>query len=1124
MTMRCKKTSISNSLDNISKRFLYSYFIIFLTSLFLGCNPSPSSDFLFTPVPEGHSNIKFRNVIPENRLTNSFFYEYVYNGGGVAVGDLNNDGLVDIYFTSNLHNNALYLNQGNLKFKDITEASRMSGKRGWSTGVNMVDINNDGFLDIYICKSGPYDRKSYLQNELYVNLGPDNDGIPQFKEAASEYGLDAAIYSIQSAFLDFDLDGDLDMYLMNHHPQTIAIGNPSKTSPLGDKFYINEDGRFVDKTTEVGIISSAMAYGLGIGVSDLNHDGWPDLYISNDYDEPDYMYINNRGKGFEEVVKQSTKHISNFAMGNDIADLDNDGYFDILTLDMVSEDNYGQKTSMASMNPRKFEDMVNAGKHHQYMYNTLQKHTSYIDSDGTPYFSEIGQFAGISNTDWSWAPLIADFDNDGLKDIFISNGIKRDFRNKDFYNYLQEYKRSNADALTNSEKITGLIDKSPKRPSVNYFFKNTGTFKFEDQSRKWLENPKPSFSNGAAYADLDNDGDLDLIVNNVDEPASILQNNSNLKDSNYLRIKLEGPRNNINGLGVIVEVHTFNDIQIFENYAIRGYQSSVQPGIHVGLRDLVHVDSIQVTWPGAKTQVIYPSEINREISIKYSDAEERFPASKRNASVLFASSIIIDGLEHKENEYDDYQKQVLLPHKMSQFGPAIAIGDVNGDGLDDLYLGQSTGKVSHIYLQNSDGTFKESQSFDADKDHEDVDASFFDMDNDGDLDLYVASGGNEHEANHELYRDRLYENISGRLIKQSNRLPNIAPISSSRIRVSDYDKDGYDDIFVGGRHVPHEYPAPASSVLLHNDNGIFEDVSQLAAPDLENIGLVTDATWLDYDGDNDVDLCIVGEWMQPVFLNNENGIFSRMPQDSMGLLAGWYFAISSMDLDGDGDQDIMLGNLGQNYKYKANEEEPFEVYYSDFDDNGSNDLVLGYHNFGELYPVRGRECSSQQVPGIKKTTPTYHDFGSARLVDIYGQEKLNSGLHLSSYNFNSGILRNDGAGRFEFVPFPDEAQISSINSFLAHDLNSDGLEDIILAGNLYASEVETPRADASYGLVLLNNGDGNFDAMNSYESGLFLNGDIKTLSLIGNSNQLSLIAGSNNGPVFITKIISRNLK
>jgi len=1099
-------------------RYFLFHFCI-LVSLF-SCNSSSPSEFLFSEVSENHSNIDFRNVIPENNLTNSFFYEYVYNGGGVAIGDVNNDGLADIYFTSNLHDNALYLNQGDFEFKDITEASSMQGKKGWSTGVNMVDINNDGLLDIYICKSGPYERKSYLQNELYVNLGPDASGVPQFKESATEYGLDAAIYSIQSAFLDFDLDGDLDMYLMNHNPQTIAIGNPYDVSPLGDKFYVNENGRYVDKTEEVGIISNAVAYGLGIGVSDINKDGWPDLYVSNDYDEPDYMYINTGTGLFKEVVKQSTKHISNFAMGNDIADFDNDGYLDIISLDMVSEDNYGMKTSMASMNPQKFENNVLAGKHYQYMYNTLQKHTSYIDEAGVPYFSEMGQMAGISNTDWSWAPLIADFDNDGLKDIFITNGIKRDFRNKDFYNYLQEYKKANGDALTNPDKINSLVDKSPLRPSVNYLYKNTGGLKFENRSKQWINNPEATFSNGAAYGDLDNDGDLDLVVNNVDRPASILNNNADLRSNNFLRINLVGNDKNKFALGTKIEVYTAEGIQIFENYAIRGYQSSVQPGVHVGLGNQSQVDSIRIIWPGNLEQVINNPTINSTTTINRDDSKLHPYRPKRKGSSLFTAIDIPESLVHLENDYNDYRHQVLLPHKLSQFGPAIAVGDVNGDGLEDLYLGQSTGSVSKLYMQMVNGSFSESQSFDQDIAYEDVDASFFDMDNDGDLDLYVASGGNEFEVNDPLYQDRLYENVNGRLVNQSARLPKVDPISSSRIRVFDYDGDGYQDIFLGGRHVPHDYPAPASSYLFHNDKGTFSDVSASAAPDLENIGLVTDANWVDIDNDGDQDLCIVGEWMQPTFLINTDGRFERMNLDSLNHLSGWYYAVSSADIDMDGDQDILLGNLGENYKYKANAEEPFEVYYGDFDDNGSDDLVLGYHNFGALYPVRGRECSSQQMPDIKKIAPTYHDFGSASLFDIYGVEKLNQALHLSAYNFKSGILRNDGSGQFEFVPFPDLAQLSSVNAFMNKDLDGDGQDEIIIAGNLYTSEIETPRADAGYGLVLKNNSEGTtFSVMNADNSGLFLPGDVKSLNFIKMNNAEGLVAGNNDGPVSIYRIM-----
>lgn len=1075
-------------------------------------NEYQDSTHLFREVKSKHSNIHFRNVIPENKLTNFFFYEYVYNGGGVATGDLNGDGLADIYFTSNLHENALYINQGDLTFKETAKESGVTGNRGWTTGVNMIDINNDNLLDLYICKSGPYDKEEYIQNELYINQGPDKNGIPVFKESAKEFGLSDASYSIQSAFLDFDLDGDLDMYLMNHNPQTFAIGNTEKFSPLGDKFYVNENGRFVDKTKAVGIYSNAVSYGLGLGVGDLNNDGWPDLYVSNDYDEPDYFYLNKKDGTFQEVVKKSTNHISNFAMGNDIADFDNDGFADILTLDMVSEDNYGMKTSMASMNPQKFEDNVANGKHFQYMYNTLQRHTTFVDAKGVPHFSEIGQLAGISNTDWSWAPLMADFDNDGLKDIFITNGIKRDFRNKDHFKYVQDFKNKNSDALTNPEKINSLVNNTPQRPQKNYFYRNTGSFRFENTSDAWVNNPKKTFSNGAAYADFDNDGDLDLVINNVDEEALILENTSENSTNHYLRLQLNGPGKNVHGIGAKVEVYTAIGMQMVENYSVRGYQSSVQPGIHIGLGDQSKIDSLRVIWPGGQMQVLANPPVNTILEIEYQKGKLIPYKGNQEKNLRFSLKEIEPSFYHKENNYDDYKKQVLLPHKLSQFGPAIAVGDINGDGMDDLYFGQSTGEISHLYIQLKDGSFKHSQAFEKEAIYEDVDAAFFDIDKDGDLDLYVASGGNEFEPGSSQYKDRLYENVRGKFILRPDLLPKHLNISSSSIQIQDYDKDGYPDVFIGGRHVPHHYPSPASSYLLHNNKGIFEDITSSIIPDLEKIGLVTDAVWSDFDNDDDMDLCIVGEWMAPTFFKNNNGKFQKI-ESSLGQLTGWYFTVSSADIDGDGDQDFLLGNLGENYKYKASEAEPFEVYYHDFDDNGQKDLVLGYYNFGDLFPVRGRECSSQQMPEIKKISPTYHDFGSSTVTDIYGKEKLGEALHLSAYNFSSGVLKNNGNDDFDFIPFPDLTQLSSINTILSKDLNGDEQAELILAGNLFTSEIETPRNDAGYGLVLSHKGDFKFEPVQAAQSGLFLPSDVKKLRFIKIGGDVMLVACSNNGPL-----------
>lgn len=1106
------------------KKTLYdtiSYPFFALLLIFVSCNnfSNQEESYLFKTIDKSHSKVRFQNIIPEDKLTNSFFYEYVYNGGGVSVGDLNQDGLPDIYFTSNLHDNALYINQGNLKFKDLTEEAGVAGIRGWTTGVNMIDINNDNFLDLYICKSGPYEKKEFLQNELYINLGPDENGIPKFKESSIEYGLTGITYSIQSAFLDFDQDGDLDMYLMNHNPQTFALGNSEEISPLGDKFYVNENGRFVDKTVDVGIYSNAVSYGLGVGVGDLNNDGWPDLYISNDYDEPDYLYINNKNGSFHEVAKKSTSHISNFAMGNDIADFDNDGYLDMLTLDMVSEDNYGMKTSMASMNPQKFEENVANGKHYQYMYNTLQRHTSYIDSEGIPYFSEIGQIAGISNTDWSWGPLVADFDNDGFKDIFITNGIKRDFRNKDYFKHVQEFRRNNPDALTNEDKINSLVSNTPQRPYINYFYRNTGGLKFENTSQSWIKNPKATFSNGAAYGDLDNDGDLDLVINNVGEPSQILENTSNTQSNHFLQLELTGSIKNTKGIGAKVKVYTEQGFQLFENYSVRGYQSSGPPMIHIGLGDKTKIDSLEVIWTNDQMTTIYAPPIDTKLEVAFKDEENFKPGSKKIEPSYFSHPLEISQLVHKENSFDDYQKQVLLPHKMSQFGPAIAIGDINGDERDDLYLGQSAGETSSIYLQQPNGTFRVSQALDEDGPYEDIDAAFLDIDNDGDLDLYVASGGNEFEAGHQMYEDRLYENVNGRFLKRADLLPDVAPISSSKIAIGDYDADGLMDIFVGGRHIPHEYPSPATSYIFHNENGSFEEVGDLIAQDLQNIGLVTDATWLDFDNDGDEDLSIVGEWMTPTLLENRGTEFRKVNIDTSNQLTGWYSAISSHDIDSDGDLDIILGNLGENYKYKATTEEPFEVYYDDFDNNGQKDIVLSYYNFGELFPVRGRECSSQQIPEIKEVAPTYHDFGISTVAEIYGERELGNALHLSAHNFKSGILRNNGNANFEFIPFPELAQLSSINGILFKDLDGDKLSEIIIAGNLYASEIETPRNDAGYGLVLKNEGSCEFTALSASESGLFIPGDVKVLQTIKNKNQESILAGINNRPVVIQNII-----
>ena len=1065
------------------------------------------SNILLKKITPETSHITFANTITEGPSINAFFYEYSYNGGGVAVGDVNNDGLDDLYFTGNMVDNQLYVNQGNFQFKNITKQANAQGDKGWSTGTTMVDINNDGWLDIYICQSGPLPPQQ-RKNLLLVNQGTNKQGIPIFKEEAEKYGLASQDFSMQAAFFDYDKDGDLDMYLMNHNGHTLSKEQLAKGSSyyaeIGDKLFKREGKKYVDVTKEAGIYSNAISYGLGLGIADVNNDNWPDIYVSNDYEEYDYLYINQQNGHFKEVVKQATNHISNFSMGNDLADIDNDGFIDAVALDMVAEDNYGIKTSMPGMSVEKFNQSVAAGRHHQYMYNTLQRNSTYIDSLGIPHFSEIGHLAGISNSDWSWAPLLVDFDNDGWKDLFITNGIKRDFRNKDFIHQLKDYLKANPDALLNEQKLMALIRKTPSRPKTNYIFKNQGNLQFIKSNQTWLGQEAPGYSNGAAYADLDNDGDIDLVVNNVDAAASVYENRANeLTPNNYLVVNFAGPAQNKLGVGCRITLFTSQGKQVYINQPTRGYLSSVPPNLHIGL-GRAKVDSLRVDWPTGQTEMRTHVKSNQQLTLSYTNAS---PAIPNPATQALGQTSILHGLTHIENPYDDYQQQVLLPHKMSQMGPALAVADVNKDGLDDIFIGNATGYASGIYVQTSQGKFKVWQMFDDEKEFEDLDAVFFDYDKDGDLDLYVVTGGNEFAPGSPLYQDRLYVNNQGHFLFKPNLLPNVSS-SGSVVRKADFNNDGWDDLFIGGRHLPHRYPEPTDSYLLiHTASGFIQ------APDsvinLKNVGRVTDAVWSDVDNDNDLDLLLVGEWMAPLLFTNKNGIFIKSEAFSQKL-SGWYYAIKAIDIDNDGDQDYLVGNLGANYKYQASINEPFEVYYNDFDANGSKDIVLSYYNFGKLFPLRGKDCSTQQVPALRQQLPTYDMFGSATLQQVYDEKALAKALHLQAFNFKSGILLNNGASGFSFKAFPPLAQVSSINDFSLQDVNNDGITDIVLAGNMFQSEIETPRNDAGYGLVLLRSKSGKLSPLDAGKSGLFVPWDVKTIQELVLAGKKQVIFGINN--------------
>ena len=1074
------------------------------------------SDALFSLLDSQKTGISFNNVLTETHEMNVIEYQDFYSGGGVSIGDMDNDGLPDVFFTGNQVPARLYKNKGGMVFEDITSQAGLDHMgRGWYTGTSMVDINSDGFLDIYISKSGleaPDDRA----NLLFIN-----DGKGSFSEQAKAYGLDHKGFAVNATFFDYDQDGDLDMYLVNQGPVKLTSGDAEtlRATPheaAGDVLYEQIDGKFVDVLTQAGLYSSVIGFAHGVSVGDVNEDGWDDIFVSNDFFEYDYLYINNKDKTFTETIKNAMNHISYYSMGNDMADYNNDGLPDIVVLDMIAEDNRRLYANLGGMNAMKFQNHLRKSLHYQYMSNVLHL------NNGNGTFSDVGTLAGISKTDWSWAPIFADFDNDGWKDLYITNGIRKDIRNIDWGNVYKSYAQMSGGKNSFSEQQWDmLLNSMPYEPVTNYMFRNNGDLTFMQVMGDWGMDQK-SWSNGVAYGDLDGDGDLDLVVNNIDQEAFVYQNNQ--KDAHYIRFSFKGPEKNPMGLGTKVRIYHGEMMQYQQHYIARGYRSSMEPIMHFGLGADSVISKIEVIWPDGKTAVSHDVPGNQIIQVNHEDAvvpdSLPVPSEKNLFQDITESSGI--SIRHNENELEDFMREPMLSYKLSELGPAFAIGDVNGDGLDDVYLGGSFRRSGQLLIQqNPFGLINSNEdTFENDRMFEDSGAAFFDVDNDKDLDLYVVSGGNENTLENGGMLDRLYINDGQGNFTKSVGLLDSVNCSGAVVVPYDFDQDGDLDVFIGGRMQPARYPLPADSYLLINSNGRLMDVTASLAPELKKLGMVTGAVFSDYDGDNDADLVIVGEWMPITIFNNAMGKFHKISNSNNGLefSSGWWWTIVADDFDHDGDTDFIAGNMGYNYKFEAGKDSPLEIFADDLDDNKSIDIAMGYHQNGNLFPVNSRAKIVLQNPELKQKIPDNTTFATSTLYDIYGKESLNSTQHNTIYTLATSYIENRGQGKFEIHALVNKAQLSNTNSIVVRDVDNDGNSDLIIAGNLYSMELETIRNDAGYGLLLKGDGKGNFNPQTIKQSGLYLTGDTRHIGVIQTSNDPVLLNIKNNDYLQLIRI------
>lgn len=1113
-------------------KYAHLPFLFFLPYILISC--SQKSDLkqkepLFISLSPKKTGIEFINTLTETEEFNIIEYLYFYNGGGVAAGDINNDGLVDLYFSANQGPNKLYLNKGRMVFEDITSIAGLASDHPWKTGISMVDINGDGLLDIYVCRLGNW-KGIVGKNELYINKGDLT-----FTESSGEYGLDFQGFSTHATFFDFDKDGDLDMYLLNHavHTERSYGGAESRyidDGLAGDRLYRNNldkgEKKFTGITQEAGIFSSRIGYGLGIGISDINNDGWPDIYVSNDFNENDYLYINLRDGTFKEQISSGINYTSRFSMGSDFADLNNDGWIDFITMDMLPKDEIIQKMSAGEDSEEVYQLKLGFGFERQVSRNSLQLN----NSNGT--FSEIGQYSGIYATDWSWAALFADFDNDGWKDLFVSNGIVRRPNDLDYINFVTDPDLK--EGLQNRPDISDLklYEKMPPGDVANFFYKNMRDLTFQDVSTNWGINTK-SVTNGAVYADLDNDGDLDLIVNNINEHAGIFENKlsqlSDTKKTNYLKIRFDGLAGNKFGIGSRVEAYSNNNMIVQENFNSRGFQSSTAPEIHLGLGEITILDSLKIIWPNGKSEVLKNVNTNRTLTVEESKAFTIHSFEKPvNKSLLRAIENDITGLDfqHIENNYNDFNLEPLLPHKLSQEGPALAIEDVNGDGREDIYVGGASGQEGVLFIQSKEGKFHQlNQSlFGEDAALEDTHAIFFDSNQDGFLDLLVGRGGNIPEPDDAGKQTKIYLNNGNGEFLQSIHLPLERNTQVSVALAFDFDNDGLDDLMIGGRNVAGKYGQGPRSYLLRNLGGNqFEDITRQIAPDLEYVGMVKDAAWTDLDLDGKMDLIVVGEWMPITIFMNKNGKLSN-ETSAFGLekSAGWWNSLAIEDFNRDGFPDLVIGNLGLNNRLKPSKEFPVKMWVKDFDQNGSVEQIISHPVDGKNYTVATKDELTKQIPSLKKDFVRYSDFSGKTIEEIFRSLETKDASVLEAHQFESLILYNQEGKGFRHQVLPSEAQFSPIEAIAVEDVDLDGYLDLILGGNNTAVAPYYGAYQGSWGLILKGNASGFFTV--DKENDLKIKGDIKAIEVVSVGTQKWLVFAKNNADLEILLITSSKPK